>query len=333
MKILRKNAGTWPCLALLTVSGAQAACFRVPGASVKTIQMDMGTVVIPNDAAIGAVFASQNFPIPIAGDSEAAFQCDSAGGTTNGNMLQGSLVAGYPNVYTTLVPGVGIRLSRLIGQISGAGVRTYYPHILSFPADVPVRFYNPSYFTVELVKIAAKTGNGPFAAGTYTIYYGNGDYISAITTILSGNGITIVTPSCAVDAGSKNIPVNFGDVDKNRFKGVGSTAADRPFNIKLNCQRGENMQNTILLKMSATADPSNQPGVLRLKQVAGVATGVGIQLLDKNSAPVRFGTAATVGTSADITYTVPFTARYYQTAAAIKPGPANGEATFTVEYQ
>lgn len=314
--------------AILGVTGAQAACVRPAGATEKIIQMDMGTVVIPNNVAIGAVFATKSFTIPIAGAQETAWNCNN-GGSVTGRILQGAAVPGMPNVYTTAVTGVGIRLSR---QITGIG-QTYYPHVLTWPNTTTVVFYSPSYFTVELIKIATKTGNGPLAAGTYTTYSGNGDNKSAITSILSGNGITIITPSCTVDSGSKNVVVNFGSISRGSFKGIGSTAGDRPFNIKLNCQRGENAQNTILLNMQASADPSNSAGVMQLTQSAGVATGVGIQILDKNNQPVVFGSAAAVGPSADIQYVVPFTARYYQTTGTVTTGSANGSATFTIEYQ
>ena len=336
MKILRiKVVGTrrclvllaLPALALLSVSGARAACVRPADATEKIIQMDMGTVVIPNSAAIGAVFATKSFTIPIAGASEISWNCP-GGGYVSGRILQGSPVAGMSNVYTTAVTGVGIRLSR---QITGIG-QTFYPHVINIP-NGNAQFLSPSYFTVELIKTAAKTGNGPLAAGTYTTYTGNGDNKSAITSILSGNGITIITPSCTVDVGSQNIAVNFGSIARASFKGVGSSAGSKGFNIKLNCQRGENAQNTIGLRMSATADPSNQLGVLQLTQGAGVATGVGIRVLDQTSKPVSFGALMTVGPSADIQYVVPFTASYYQTAPTITTGIANGAATFTVEYQ
>jgi len=248
MNILRINVAGGSCrqvllalsaLALFSVNGAQAACVRPAGATEKIIQMDLGPQVIPANTAIGAVFASKDFTIPIAGTEETAWIC-SGGGTVTGSILQGTAIAGMSNVYTTAVPGVGIRLSR---QITNRG-RTYYPHTIN--VDSSVIFYSPSYFTVELIKTATKTGSGQLASGTYTSYKGNGDNKSAITSILSGSGITIITPSCTVDAGSQNIPVNFGDVGKKRFTGVGSTAGERQFNIKLNCQRGENAQNTIM---------------------------------------------------------------------------------------
>lgn len=72
---------------------------------------------------------------------------------------------------------------------------------------------------------------------------------------------------------------------------------------------------------------------IELTQAAGVATAGGIHMLDKNSQPMVFGTAARVGPSADIEYVVPFTARYYQTVGTITTGTASGTATFTVEYQ
>lgn len=315
-------------IALLCAPGAQAACYLNWNFATKQIRMDMGTVIIPNDAPVGAVFKTQSFTIPIAGDREVAGRCN--GGSVRGYMLQGTPVSGMANVYTSTVSGVGIRLSREIGGLG----KVYYPHVMSYAGRRgPLVWYRPSYFTVELIKTASQTGNGPLAAGVYTTYVTDGDGRSALTSYLSGYGITIVTPSCTVDAGSKNVLVNFGSVARKSFNGVGSTAGDHSFNIKLNCKRGVNMQNTILLKMQATADPSGSPGVTRLTQGVGVATGVGIQMLDKSSKPVVFGAATKVGPSADIQYVVPYTARYYQTAANMTPGKANGTATFTIEYQ
>ena len=327
MKFLRR---CMPVLALLPgVQEAWAACVRYPGTAVKFINMDMGQVVVPNDLAVGAVIARKPFPIPTRDTSEYIFDCTAGGGTLIGEMLQGTPMPGDPTIYSTAVPGVGIRLSRVID----AYLTVNYPHRLSRGAAY-IYFATGTQFQVELVKTAAVTGNGPLASGVYTRYYGDGDGVSMLTTTLSGNGITIVTPSCSVDLGSRNISVQFGRVPQNNFKGRGSTTGDRSFSIKLNCKAGQNAQNTVYLRMDATKDPAGDDGVLRITQGGtGIATGVGIQVVDGQSVPVKFGDNALVGPSKDGDYVLPYTARYFQTGAAVTPGRADGTATFTLDYK
>jgi len=155
-----------------------------------------------------------------------------------------------------------------------------------------------------------------------------------LTTVLSGNGITIAAPSCSVDLGSRNVSVQFGRVPQSNFKGRGSTTGDRNFNIKLSCQAGQNTQNTVYLRMDATQDPSNEQGVLKITQGgSGTATGVGIQVVDNQGVPVKFGEDTLVGPSKNGDYVLPYTARYYQTGNKVTPGRADGTATFILDYK
>ncbi|WP_281081626.1 fimbrial protein [Variovorax paradoxus] len=315
---------------LAGMQGAWAACVRYPGAYEHVVYMNMGQVYVPDGLAVGGLIKSQNFPLNIRGQAERMFNCR-GGGYIYGPILQGSPVAGYYNVYSTNVQGVGIRLSR----VDGPSI-SYYPHAYPTPNGIG-QLVAGTWFQVELIKTANITGNGSLAGGTYTRYYGDGEpYWSALTTILSGdvNGITIITPSCSVDAGSRNIPVEFGRVSLSNFKGMDSTTGDRRFSIKLQCQANPNLQKWVDLRMDATQDPSNRQGVLRITQRgAGTATGVGIQLLGGDAQPVRFGEGMQVGPMKNGSYDVPYTARYYQTAARMRPGRADGTATFTLQYR
>jgi type 1 fimbria pilin len=310
--------------------GAQAECVVTPGYIEKTVNMSMGRVYIPNDLPVGGLIRSQRFPLTFTGNDK-PWNCLPSGGLVKGVMLQGTAVPGYDHVFTTDVPGVGIRLSRYFSASSVA----YYPHDLSTTSDFGP-FDPGSSFQVELFKVAARTGSGPFAQGTYTRYFSTGsDQRSVLTTFLLGEGITIITPTCSVDAGSRNILVDFGKVAKGDFRGKGSTAAERKFSIKLNCQSGLGVQNMVLLRMDAVQDPSNEPGVLRITPSGTVLTaeGVGIQIVDDKQMPVKFGDDAEVGPSKDGSYIVPFTARYYQTGDKIGAGRADGTATFTIMYR
>lgn len=316
---------------LFGAQGAWAACFMTPGYVEKVVNMEMGRVVIPNDLPVGArIVAPKLFPLPLTGTTNKPWTC-SGGGNVKGVMLQGTEVTGFgeSKVFTTNVAGVGIRLSRYFSDTEV----NYYPHDRSTTTDFG-DFNSASRFQVELFKIAAVTGNGPLAQGTYTQYYSLADSKSVLTTILSGVGITIITPSCSVDLGSRNISVEFGKVPQSNFKGRGTTTGDRKFNIKLNCKAGQNAQNTVYLRMDATQDPSNEQGVLKITQAGSTtATGVGIQVVDDKTVPVKFGEEALVGPSMDGSYVLPYTARYFQTGDKVTPGRADGTATFTLDYK
>lgn len=316
---------------LFGAQGAWTACTVTPGYVEKVVNMEMGRVVIPNNLPVGARIAPEKlFPLPLTGTTNKPWTC-SGGGNAKGVMLQGSELIGFsePKVFTTNVAGVGIRLSRYFNGTTSE----YYPHDRSTTGDFG-DFNANSRFKVELFKTADVTGNGPLAQGTYTQYYSLADSRSVLTTILSGVGITIITPSCSVDTGSRNISVEFGKVPQNNFKGKGSTTGDRNFNIKLNCKAGQNAQNTVLLRMDAQQDPSNEQGVLRVTQMGvGTAGGVGIQVIDGKKVPVKFGDAVEVGPSKEGDYVLPYTARYYQTGDVVTPGSANGTATFTLDYK
>ncbi|MGF6350730.1 fimbrial protein [Variovorax sp. W2I14] len=317
-----------PALALLLgAQGAWAACTVTPGYIEKTVNMAMGRVVIPNDAAVGTMFKSQLFPLPSSAINK-PWTCV-GGGSVKGVMLQGIAVPGLDHVFTTAVSGVGIRLSRYFS----ATEVSYYPHDRTTTSDFG-NFDAASRFQVELFKIATVTGNGPLAQGTYTQYYSVADNKSVLTTNLLGEGITIITPSCSVDLGSRNILVEFGKVPLSSFKGRGTTAGERKFNIKLNCKAGQNAQNTVYLRMDATPDASNEQGVLKITQAGStIATGVGIQVVNDKSVPVKFGEEALVGPSMDGSYVLPYTARYFQTGDKVTPGRADGTATFTLDYK
>ncbi|MBB1599756.1 fimbrial protein [Variovorax sp. UMC13] len=317
-------------LALLGTQGAWAACYRQAGVTAKTVTLNMGKVLIPNDLAVNAVIVTRDFPITVRGAREQLFGCP-GGGTLSGVMLQGAPIESGSRIYTTGVAGVGIRLSTVL-----TGTTTY-PFRSVFRQSSGVYLRAGDKYTVELIKTAAVTGNGPLATGTYTQIYGDGDSVSMLTAVLTGTGTTVITPSCTVDAGSRNIPVNFGQVATTRFSGRSSTAGARDFNIRLNCSAGQNAQNTVQIKMDATADPANVDGVLRLTQAAAgtnTAVGVGIQIVDASTkVAVKFGDTVDVGPSKDGSYVLPYTARYYQTGDTVTPGQANGTATFTLDYR
>ncbi|MDY7536300.1 fimbrial protein [Pseudomonas sp. Bout1] len=140
---------------------------------------------------------------------------------------------------------------------------------------------------------------------------------------------TIVPVACSVT--NTSIPVPMGDIPRTSFTGVGSSSPEKSFSIPLNCDATTRVNVTL----DGTRHSSGIAGLLALDPSASdtVASGVGLQLLFK-SAPVSLGSPIAVGTVAsDGAYSVPFTARYYQTGATVGGGKANSTATFTMTYQ
>jgi type 1 fimbria pilin len=306
--------------------GALAKCTIDPSVSTFVFNLDMGSVVISPDSPVGSVIASKRFP---RGTGSTKVGSCRNGGNAHYQVMQGTPVPGFDGVFSTGVRGIGIRLTFNPGDVAPFT----FPGQVRYSGNVDVYLVPSSYYDVELIKTEPTTGSGPLTSGEVGRSVFDTDTKPFSSIFIPANGVTIVTPSCTVDTGSRNIVVQMGKVRKSAFNGVGSSAGAKPFNIQLNCNAGNAANNTIYLRMDATPDPSGQQGVLQVAQVAGAAGGVGIQVLDKDSVGVKFAEEALVGPSKDGSYVLPFTARYLQTAPTVSVGPANGTATFSIIYK
>ncbi|CAI1072360.1 fimbrial protein [Serratia quinivorans] len=145
---------------------------------------------------------------------------------------------------------------------------------------------------------------------------------------LTGNNV--ITPvACSVNNPSIQVPM--GNILKSRFSGAGSSVGDTRFAIDLDCDAGTKV--TLTLDGSAVSSSANRVLALTNATAADTAAGVGIQML-YNDAPVTLGSALSIGTPTTAgTYSIPLTARYYQTGSTVTAGTANGTATFTLTYQ
>lgn len=329
------------CLTMLIAPHVQATCTIKEGIVAQNIDFGAGRILIQPSLAIGDRIALLTHNIN---------RVDRYGTCVNNGIMYGAFtrsmtpVSGMKNVYATDVAGVGIRLYREAGKVSN-----FYPHTLNSnnpPGRVTNLSLNEGYFQVELIKTATTTGSGPIAsAGPFTTYYADGSGISRpiLTSSISGIGITIVTSTCQVDAGSKNIAVNFGSVSSNTFKGLGSKGPERDFTINLICHGGnvtEADQAQISVRIDGTQDSSGQSGVLAITSASDAASNIGIELVDLLTGSERqvvFGQAITLGRTAinaSSTLSLPMRARYIQTQTGkVGPGAAKGTATFTIEYQ
>jgi type 1 fimbria pilin len=291
------------------------------------------TITVPRTAGIGSVIASSG-NLSFGGGSFWICQGSPAAKGIYAILspLMGERIAGMsPTTYSTNIDGIGYRVRITPGRINQLGSR----HEQHKSSNGGSTYIDWRAVVIELVKTAPVVGNGAITPGAYARFHMEEDPAQQWFTADIGT-VRILAPTCQITAATKNQTVSLGDVRMNRFSGVGSTAAEKTFNIGVACDVSEHQQgNTVSLILEGTADPSEKPGVLQLSSDADkVAVGVGIQILDgKTNTPVKFGQPVAIGNSAAGTIDMPFKARYYQTAKDIVPGQADGMVTLTLDYK
>lgn len=311
---------------------AYADCTFAAGYSANTVEaISFGTVIVPPATPVGTVVASKTSTVISQRDYFIA-------GCTTFNQqdwrdpaLPAVAYAGQ-TLYQSGVAGYAIRIvTPGAGSTSGRFGAGSFPRILS---GTPCRSWPSAWdycggswgpVTFQLVKISATAGTGPLSGGTLVRASLRG-WNWLYTANLSSS--SIVNPTCTVASASIQVPL--GNVERRTFSGPGSTSPAKNFSIPLRCAVGARVS----FRLDATAVGSAAPGVIALDTPAtgSRAQGIGVQILHTGT-PVKFATAIVAGiASAAGAYNVPFTARYYQTAAGITAGTANAHATFTMTY-
>ncbi len=330
-------------LALTPSFPAFATCWiSEPTFVPQDIALDMGRVVVPAGLAVGAVIKELGQPIVAKSGflSCTPWYVGFGGGaveSTYANARQHQTTA-IADVFQTDVPGVGVRvLQESQGNIRRFPFTRYYQSA----SDAKIE---AGQLRIQLVKTSERTGSGPIAAiGQFVRSYANYDGAAKpiLTGSLRGAGITIVSSTCQVQAGSRNVVVDMGGVAGNSFSGVGSRSSSRDFEIILDCQgdSAHEAQSRIGIRLDSNQDSSNFPGVLPINTGSNSATGIGIEIVRREGGGEReviFGQTIGIGstTPGASTLALPLRARYIQTQpGSVGPGLANGQATFTIQYE
>lgn len=160
----------------------------------------------------------------------------------------------------------------------------------------------------------------------------------AATTTVNGGTVhfkgEVVNAACAIDAGSVDQTVQLGQVKATTLSEAGKTSSAVGFNIQLNeCDTSVSTKAAIAFS-GVTVNAANLTALALEGSSAGVATNVGVQVLDSTGKALAFdgATYSAAATLADGNNTLPFQARYIATGAAT-PGTANANANFKVQYQ
>lgn len=275
------------------------------GASPQYSNAYMSPITVQRDAEVGSVIGYYSYP-----QSDIFMSCVNGGNVywLSKLFLTRSSISGY---YNTNVPGVGIE-SRF-----------------SSPASIVTVSGNGAYWVVPGTFRIIKTGpitSGVISSGTLGISYGD-DGVTAFTLYFSGASVTEV--ACSINTPHIQIPLD--DVIANSLTSIGTTAKPKTFELGLTCNPGARVNVT----MTGTKNTdTSAAGVLQLSGAgsAGVATGVGIQIL-YNGSPLALNNNIVLKTSPGGQETFPFVARYYQTKSTVTTGDANATATLNLTYQ
>ncbi|GAB1437499.1 fimbrial protein [Providencia sp.] len=320
--------------ALLGIStSAMADCVRSSVPPVD-INMELGRVVVSPDLPVGTIIRERTWSMGMA--TTPWGECD------GGTVLDANIVANKPmsgdNIIETNVPGIGLRFIR---EADGGKIKITYPGHYTVPGSGPKNVVLAgSTFTIQVIKIADKTGSGSIYQGEYTRYGYLPDSLSpALITRLTADAITIVSPSCKVTSGV-NQNVIMKSVKKSDFAGLGSTAGQTPFAINMLCGGGVNVSNTSNIYMSFNGElapnTNKAQGVLENSSTElQAADGVGVQVLTSEDKPLEWDKKyliGSVGILQEKTINLNYIAKYYQYKKEISPGKIQAKMIFNISY-
>jgi type 1 fimbria pilin len=141
--------------------------------------------------------------------------------------------------------------------------------------------------------------------------------------------LTKIEGTCSVPSQTIELP----PTRAGSFKGIGTTAAERSFQISINdCPKG---YNKIFYRLKPVGDTvETTAGVLPLSPES-TAKGVRIRVTD-SAAAVVFDTSTRVddyNTDTGGSFSIPMRVSYVQTEANVTPGTVNGAMSVLMEYQ
>ncbi len=150
-----------------------------------------------------------------------------------------------------------------------------------------------------------------------------------LTTLnIPNNAITINTISCSLK--NPTYIIDMGNWYDTQFQNVGDTSTAVNIPIALKCMAGANIKATIT-SSAGYEDPLT--GKLKLAG-ADQASGIAIQLLDKNNNPIRLNNKNNLQDNVPAgDYLFNWKARYIKTAAPVIPGTANSNAVVNIRYE
>lgn len=331
----KKIRHTLFCLLLSAVLFESAWADCVPSTTTPTIVFS--DITIQADLPVGSLITTANTSYTINCNRNGFIEAEGSWllYLSAANYSAGDPLPGFSNVVPTGIPGIGMRWTSWTSAVGDVVMTTSRLNDTNTNRGIPA-LPGGDYWTrtslrdtVELIK------TGPIQAGSQLVAINQiaiwrksalgsvnptGDLYNIMFTPFN-----LINASCTID--QNNINVFLGSVHANEFSGVGTTSDNVDFSIDLTCVQGTRI-NLTLSNLNALP---GFPGTIKLEG-ADPAQGVGIQIVDGNNTPVPLGTSRFIATSSTPNVFIPLAARYIQTEATIRPGPANAVLLFTINY-
>lgn len=240
-------------------------------------------------------------------------------------------------MYPTSVPGLGVKYHFATNSGTGCAIpfdqtisNASYTIVCHILATTTLSW---SWGTsVEFIKTGTIAAGQLTSIPTVTMSYRLNNQAGSWPLNIMYTGAASGTISMATCT-TPDVPVDLGKHKTSEFTGVGSTASSKSFTLDLkNCPAGINAVKYRL--DSAVPSPYTDASLVPL-DASSTAKGIGVQLLDGTGNPFPLGTQATFAgyNKAGGNFSIPFSARYYQTASPLVPGAANASVSFTMSYQ
>ncbi|EOV8484957.1 fimbrial protein [Klebsiella aerogenes] len=327
-----------------------AACSFNSGATYNITMSLPSTLTKPTNSYIGTVLWSSGWVKT--GGGVSSVSCNNSGEWTMGDLesvitSKGKSI-GFNDVFNTTVPGVGIRIyyckdstcgappsGAYMGKAITGTVESKTP-FESYIGPGPFPNINSQYY-VELIATSGKIGSGVINLSNQVAssYYGA---LKTSRLLLSGTS-SIKGSSCTVNSDSKSISVRLPPAERKNFTQDSNVVYNlnkaQTFNINLTCEKD------LIISYRIDATPA-APNVISNASGDGMAQGVGLQLFkgDHSSTTIQSlgaweNLSATSTTMNSEAVSIPFTVRYYRTAASpddITSGRVSAIATFSLLY-
>ncbi len=186
---------------------------------------------------------------------------------------------------------------------------------------------------VAIVKtgtVSAGVVHGGIVAQATASYHGSIDSFGVLRFNFGMTPVQVIAATCEVS----DVRIPLGLHFSSEFGGVGTATSAVDFAIRLdNCPAG--MKNISYRIDPTTPVIDSARSVVALSDVMGVATGVGVQLLDDSGSPFKLESLTAFNAYNKTTggsYAIPMKARYYKTSATVTAGPAHTAMTVTMSY-
>jgi len=160
--------------------------------------------------------------------------------------------------------------------------------------------------------------------------------VTALLPLAAAAADTTITVQGNITAGSCSVSpvtVDLGDVAQAAFQGTGTVAGSKSFAFDINnCPAG---LPAVMLTLHPTNGAIDAPHGIAQLSSDSTAQGVGVQLTWFTTDPLPLDVAIQLQeyTGSAISFTLNMIARYYQSAAVIRPGIANATFEVTLSYQ